>query len=209
MLRTMAGENFKGLKMFRGVLNEWRKANILCAKEWEGGDVPWYYNERAHLGLLASSVWKKNGIAFEEFVTRKKRKRVRKRKFRSYSGRQDIYICLLNQEFIGEAKNCWIKLSSLNRISAKSINNKLKVAGEDTRKCPKYGEKRIAVVFAIPMIQSSEKKNIDKFLKKWIETVVSDVNFSCCSWIFPSITRNFRYNDSIYPGIALFIKECA
>lgn len=206
MTQTLTGSQFKGLRPFRGVLNEWMKANTLCAKAWDG-DVPWYYNERAHLGLFASSVWRKNGIAFEEFTTSKRAKGTRKARFKSYSGRQDIYISLSNHYFIGEAKNCWVKLSSLNSISAKAINNKLELAVKDIKKCPKYGEKRIALVFAIPMVQSSKKKKTDEFLGRWINTF-KEVNFTCCSWIFPSKARYFKYKGTIYPGIALFIKEC-
>jgi hypothetical protein len=51
------------------VLKYWQVLN----ESWEGGDVPWWYNERASVGFLAGAVWKYGGWVMEEFGAEKLR----------------------------------------------------------------------------------------------------------------------------------------
>jgi hypothetical protein len=59
MAHTISKFHFNTLHIFRGVLQNWIKANILCAEAWKDDDVPWWYNERANLSILAAAAWKK------------------------------------------------------------------------------------------------------------------------------------------------------
>lgn len=88
--------------------------NQFFVRQWKDvPDVPWWYNVRASVGLLAAAVWKTGGYAFEEYSTKKKSK----------VGRVDLEFGTGNEAFIVEAKQCWLKgmtdIDSANRLIEK------------------------------------------------------------------------------------------
>jgi hypothetical protein len=60
-------------RILRGVVKHWINTNLRIVRDWKDlPDVPWWYNERASLSVLAGSVWKQSGgIALEELVADK------------------------------------------------------------------------------------------------------------------------------------------
>lgn len=94
-------------------------------------DVPYYYNERATLGVLAGAVWlhnPKNNFVLEEYSTEKQ----------SGKGRQDIWFLIDDESSPGshscyaEAKQRDVKLPLNTRKSVSSFEEKLKLLGSET-----------------------------------------------------------------------------
>ena len=206
MPRTIRGQDMRQLRIFSRVLDRWAETNIRCARAWEGvEEVPWWYNERALLSVLAAAVWQERGIAFEEFRT-EKRSRLKKARRGLYPGRQDLYIRLRGKEFIAEAKRCWSGATRSGPNVATSIDNRLDAACRDIQKTPSGGRKRLGLVFAIPYVRAHQRKSAAERIKRWLERV-REVNYSCCAWVFPGRGRYAGNRPRIFPGIALFIRE--
>src|SRR3990172_7393950 len=56
------------LPMLKPILQKWIDLNRNLANEFIlDRDVPWWYNERPHVGLLAGAIWQSGGWAFQEY----------------------------------------------------------------------------------------------------------------------------------------------
>lgn len=75
------------------ILRKWQRSIKQVTDAWvRYRDVPWWYNERADLSILAGGVWKSGNIAVEEFVSRKRKiARSSGKLSRRYRGRIDFY----------------------------------------------------------------------------------------------------------------------
>ena len=206
MPRTIRGKDMPKLRILSRVLEQWVKINIRCARAWEADKhVPWWYGERALLGMLAAAVWLEGGIAFEEFSTRK-RVGVKEAGPRIYAGRQDLLIHVRGEVFIAEAKSCWSDATSSETNLAVWIDKRLDAACADIQKTPSSGKKRLGLLFVTPYIRRSQSASAAKRIKSWLESA-RKVNYSCCAWVFPGRSRFVGKPRNICPGIALFIRE--
>jgi hypothetical protein len=208
-MKTIADKRSK-LRSLNGVLDNWIKANTFIAKSWKAdGDVPWWYNERASLGLLAGSAFKADGIAFEEITADKRKTSARRRKSKPYLGRTDIYLKIGNHEFIGEAKQCWSGATAMSSNPIISIEKNLSAACSDVRQTKAFGQRRLGILFAIPYIKKSSRNKMDERIEGWIEWI-QNVDCSCCAWVFPADSRHAEFtrrDENLYPGIALLIRK--
>src|SRR4051794_10797989 len=92
------------LPFLRPLLHRWIKLNQELTRRWaHDPDVPWWYNERASVGLFAAAAWLEEGHAFEEYSGSK-----RKEKGHS-AGRFDLEFSVRKHEFRAEAKQCWLR----------------------------------------------------------------------------------------------------
>jgi hypothetical protein len=201
MPTTIKGVHCPSLRILKGVLNEWIATNLRIVREWRG-DVPWWYNERASLSVLAGAVWRKGGLVFEEFVADK---RSGERPRPKYSGRNDLYLKVGEYQFIAEAKQCWSGAVRVNEKTAGHIQQKLNEACADIRRCPRNGQRKLGVLFAAPYIASSEKNRVDQHIGKWV-AFIKTVKCSCSAWVFPKESRHLGAGN-ICPGVAVLIKE--
>jgi hypothetical protein len=118
----------------------------------EGEDAPFYYTERANVGVLSGAAWKAGWLALEEFGVKKRGKK---------RGSCDLYIHSIDGkqgEYI-EAKHTW---------SIKSASDALSQAKGDARKLlVRKNEEAlvIAVVFVAPSIN---KKFEEQYLTRSI-----------------------------------------
>jgi hypothetical protein len=189
------------------VLKRWIKANVLLANAWKSSnDVPWWYNERASLSVFAGAVFRTGGIAFEEYIEDKRRVNLRGKLCKPYIGRTDIYYKLGSSEFIGEAKQCYSGATSMSSDPAISIEKRLKAACSEVRRTKPYGQRRVGILFAIPYIKKTYKGDLTDRIVRWIDEI-KKVDCSCCSWVFPVTSRMICFDDDIFPGVGLFIKE--
>ncbi|MCX6909010.1 MAG: hypothetical protein NTY01_13345, partial [Verrucomicrobia bacterium] len=74
----------------KSVLKSWITVHRQLARAWHGEDVPWRFNERAHLGLFAAAVWQAGYVSLEEFASSKIDRDTENLQSR-YSGRIDLY----------------------------------------------------------------------------------------------------------------------
>lgn len=207
-MKTISGYSSR-LPSLNRVLDKWIEANSSIVKSWSAArDVPWWYNERASLSILAGAAFMAGGLAFEEFISDKRKTGKRKRKSNPYMGRTDIYLKLGKSEFIGEAKQCWSGATAKSSNPMTYIKKKLSAACADIRRTKPFGQRRLGILFAMPYIKTNSIDDINERITSWVD-MVKDVDCSCCAWVFPAEARYAQYGceENLCPGAALLIRE--
>ncbi|HSD83524.1 MAG TPA: hypothetical protein VLG46_06690 [Anaerolineae bacterium] len=89
--------------------------------------MPWWYNERESVGILAGAIWKYGGDwVLEEFGTDKL---AGPSKEKTFPCRCDIAFGVDGQDFWGEAKQCWPNLIGKNKSKTVETNLSSKNGG--------------------------------------------------------------------------------
>jgi hypothetical protein len=145
-------------------------------------------------------------IAFEEFSTEKRHRTTAGVKSRQYDGRQDLSIEIGRYEFVCEAKICWSGMTRANMQPHLHINAVLDKACSDVCKTRFYGEWQLGMVFARPYIRATKRVVMEERIHGWLKEI-RNVEYSCCSWVFPSKGRDARDGQDLLPGVAIFIRE--
>jgi len=116
-------------------------------------DLPYHYNERATLSILAGAIWRSddNNLVLEEFRTDKKWTEG------NYKGRQDIWFRASGQACYGEAKQEWIPLYRVRD----DVNKLLSVLEQETEagqqalptvRVPERPDLGLGILFVTPYI---------------------------------------------------------
>lgn len=202
------GLNLGNLSSLKGVLQEWRKLNENPI--WNEFDSkPWWYNERAVLSLFVGAVWRQPASwAFEEFSTWRYQTRNLGRK-----GRADIWFSINDQNFVGEAKQCWPTLSGNALTVRKSVENTLDIASREVAEVVErdYDEVGLAMAFVAPCIVESKLSHLGSYLTDAINEVEKIANVAV-AWTFPEYAEKMRLPKEhrmyryIYPGTWLFLR---
>jgi hypothetical protein len=201
MPTTLEDVHCPSLRILKPLLESWIKTNIQLVHHWQP-DVPWWYNERASISVLAGAAWKIGGLAFEEY---REDKRSGRKRHPTSPGRIDLYLKLKQKQFIAEAKFCWSGATFVNATTSEKLREKLEEACDGVRKCPPRGQRRLGILFAMPYIAKSQKKRVDELVGEWI-TAMRSVKCSCSAWVFPKESR-YRCGQSICPGAAVLIQK--
>jgi len=201
MPTTIKGVWCPSLRLFRPLLNNWITANVRFVRYWQG-DLPWWYNERASISVLAGAAWMTGGLAFEEYTAPK---RTGKKRHPTYSGRVDLYLKVKEEQFIAEAKYYWSGATSVSAATSDNLREKLKEACDGIRICPRLRQRKLGILFATPYIAKSQKTRVDELARDWVAAIRS-VKCSCCAWVFP---KEYRYmgGQYVFPGAAVLIQE--
>ena len=100
-------------------LEEWHLAIERYCRITEGADNPYWYNERANIGILAGAAWRSGKIALEEFQMQKivftENGTLEESPKKEKSGRCDLWISDGNKSEFIEAKFKWINMVSENK----------------------------------------------------------------------------------------------
>ena len=206
MTQSIKHLDCKRIPQLERPLLRWRTYNREIAESWkEHGEVPWWFNERAAVSVLAGAIWRcgQHHYAFEEFKDRKidKHSPSGKRK-----GRVDLYFDIDGTKFIAEAKICWPRIDK--KIDSETIERPVRAALRDVnadQNCRLPVEERLGIVFAVPSILIKNRKKLDRRLKKWTDSMktVGEAR----AWTFPKELRLAKGNNHYYPGIAVFISR--
>jgi len=157
-------------------------------------DAPYFYSERANIGVLSAAAWRAGWVSLEEFNIKK---HLTKR------GRCDLWFWPLDKneeedEYV-EAKLEW---------KFGKVSNMLDKAKEDVKKLRlsnNYKHLLIGLVFYCPMIKRQPKINIDSKINEIINLKKS-IDWDVVAWSFPKESRGLRIGAFYYPGIVLFAK---
>lgn len=194
----------KKLPSLRPVFVNWFQVVKRLASNWRlrpEKDVPYWYFERPHVGMLAAAVWRTNGgLAFEEFT-------YSKGKPKPYKGRCDLWFKYARCEYFVEAKycKCLIGGARSNAEILKELRSKLKEAEacaqrlERTRVCHKH----LAVVFV--SIEIPKSRHPQAVLRAWKDELLN-ARFDAYAWAFPP-NLTHQYDEKLFPGCAVLIKE--
>lgn len=206
MYRTIKKISLGSMNYLNPVVHKWQK--LMDVDFWDyKNDAPWWYNERALLSLFAGAVWKcKDGWAFEEFATDKWKatKGGNKKKRKS---RGDIMFGIEKRDFVAEAKQCWPIITNTSN-GKEAVIEALSEACLDSS-CLRSGYEHLGIVFVVPRIHESKRRNATEILKKFLSLFSSlkSQNIAVVS-NFPTETRTLKGGDGyIYPGIVLMLKH--
>lgn len=206
-MTTIEGTYCPRLKSLRPVLNQWIQLNTRIADSWRPIDVPWWYNERASLSVLAGAVWQCGGIAFEEFSDTKRSVSPKSERFANkYSGRVDIYMEINGHEFKGETKFFWIGASTLWKDQTEYMKWFLDEARRDIRKSRPDGQRRLAIVFATPIVSKKRRTDIKELVTRFVEQV-KRLDGDAFAWVFPDLERSISSSKGLFPGAAIIVRE--
>jgi hypothetical protein len=195
-------------RLLRRVVGQWADNIELLANEWrDTGDLPWLYGERALLSVVAGTVWKMGGTAFEEYGSEK-----RSEKNQPFGGREDIHFSYRQRGFKGEAKLQSISATRITPTSARLLRDKLQQAVNDVKKCSADRQERLGILFAVPYVMKTHvtaDHQLDRFIRQWIEEVFHQVPCAASAAIFPkSVRKKCWYGHQYaYPGAAIFVRK--
>ena len=177
----------------------------VLAREWKKEDIPWWYNERAWIGVLAGASWKAGGRAFEEFsdtkiIHRKKRKPQKK------PGRVDLWLGVGTREYLIEAKHVAVNAGGNKGLTR--IKDSLRAARWDLSRLRAYsGQKRLSMVCITPYIVAKKRGQINTLLSKLLNQA-SSIETATIAWVFPKNIRTYEWEDGyIYPGGIIVLKQ--
>lgn len=200
-LRGYSIKQRKGLSHWSGRLEEWLLAVERYCRVCNGEDAPYFYNERANIGVLAGASWRSGWIVLEEFQSEKGYRNKPK-----VNGRVDLWLSDETREELVEAKFRWICMDSpkTNRLVEKSMLSALKDA-KGTRcnsRTAAFG------VGFFPVYKSGGRvSDIDELITKTIEQFCK-LDYHALAWCFPKEVRNFQgHTGNILPGVFMLVKN--
>jgi len=170
--------------------------------------VPWWYNERANLSVLAGGIWRSGGHAFEEFSGDKRKvRKLTRHLYGSYPGRVDMYFeTRYGEAYYLEAKACEAGAAKAGHDSPLRIKKLLKSACDDVRKIHPHGCRRLGIVFVSPYIRRRSQTDLRKQISDWLWKF-EDFDCDAMAWAFPSSLKYGKYRRGNSPGVVAFIKE--
>jgi hypothetical protein len=180
---------FKKLRSLHDAYNEAELCN---------GDCSFWYNERPHVGFLATAVWQHGGTALAEFRAAKP----------TGLGRADLFFRIRKNRFDCEAKHIRVKLE-FSRASGK-VRDGLERAIKDAQyvKPEKSDDKVLALCFVSPEIRESHVGELKDRLHGWIESAKDNRQCHALVWIgLPEGKEPITAKGRVYPGLFLVISE--
>lgn len=167
-------------------------------------DAPYWYTERANIGVLAGACWRAGFVALEEFQSEKGYSNRAKR-----PGRADLWFANGNVNTLVEAKMKRVSLKSINMSS--TLRPILKDAVNDAKKS-KGSQKdldAIGIAFAPVFITSKYEATIDEEISAMVEEMKREFRGSMIFWHFPSASRTLKSSTEKYcwPGLFVIAQE--
>ena len=204
------GVKSNGRTEFDDILWEWCGIHERYGRLSNWNDVGWWYNERASVSLLAGAAGRAGAITLEEYFTDPAQTGRRSRKYKYV--RQDLYLRIGQSEFVGEAKQLWMRLPSEPSRLQRKVRSSIDEAMNDAKAKDAFGATRIGVVFAVPYLKPCSGKECDDAVHAWYEEI-RKIPRSAMAWVLPVEARMFprstrleaRWKRELYPGCAIFI----
>lgn len=197
------------LEGWRPILNQW----IGLVSKYAGGNwgteyvrVPYWYTERANVGLLAGAAIREDWLALEEFTHDKVGREGQGKK-----GRLDLWLRRGESMWAVEAKQCW-------PAPGGSVRNGMKDAvraAEETLHGYDGAQPvhKVAVCFAVPQFPVNAKEPLNQRVDRFLLRVTRDfpegsVEADAVAWTFPEHFRGLIDKDReyFYPGVVLIAK---
>ena len=173
-------------------------------------DLGWWYNERASVSLLAGAAGRAGAITLEEYPT--DRRNLKSRPANGSEVRQDLYLRVGKSEFVGEAKQLWMRLPKDHKRMHEEVIQWIDAAVTDANSKASFGASRIGVLFVVPYLNVCSVKETNEAIQTWRETIQ---RFRRCAiaWVLPLQARRFplstrmgaQWKREIYPGCAIFM----
>lgn len=172
-------------------------------------DAPYWYTERANVGLLAAAAWRCGYVALEEYGDTKRRAKADAQSAaadtRDYSGRIDLWIgrhgCPEGE--IIEAKLAW--LTALHDIpkTKKELQRGMENAIAAAKESKSGKGATLALTFYVPAVAPGTGDIVAQ-INKLVE-LAKEQKSSVIAWYFPESSRQMYLEEyqTYYPGVLL------
>ena len=208
-LTTFAGYRIKGhrsLSHWEPLLEEWLLATERYCRVMEGEDAPYFYNERANIGVLAGAAWRCGRIALEEFQHLKGFRNHPKTK-----GRADLYIAWDKGEELVEAKLRWLRLDLKSQKQIELSEMLLASARADARKARGNDSwiSCIALAFLPCWLSVAKRNDLSENIEKTVRSFQMS-KLAAVAWSFPNHSRDIESDQTgnCIPGIIMIAESC-
>ncbi|MEK1941642.1 MAG: hypothetical protein AAAB16_14830 [Pseudomonas sp.] len=181
------------------VLRSW----IACVQRyidvWDGDDLPYWYNERANISILAGAAWKADWTAIEEYQITKVATEASQQG--TSIGRNDLYVANEIYGFCIEAKVAYVDIEDLN-TAKKHIVGRCSQAIFDAGRLD-YDEPRLGAVFVAPYsvgVEASEEQ-----IRLFQESILT-CDSQALAWLTPTnAMKTASHDNKYYPMVALML----
>lgn len=177
-------------------------------------DLPYWYNERANVGILAAAAWRCGYVALEEYADNKRNKKSEtdNDEERDRLGRVDLWIGRPDDasgELI-EAKLRWLNIGTAS-TSKSELQAGLNIAIDDARRSKTGKGATLGLTFFVPGF-AADNNNPPADMEQRLQALLGDVEnmeASAKAWYFPEKfrQRRFQNNGQFYPGVILLAKR--
>ena len=178
---------------FSRLFAAWKVTNqryIEKASGPEKYDLPYYYNERAGVSMLAGAAWLANMIVLEEYVTKKS---VEAQSDEKFSGRGDLYIGDNGKHYCLEAKQLWINLDNEEKTTSDKIECLLDEACNDASKSIWKNCKNVGLVLITPHTKDKDTNKVTERFNNLV--MLTKTCFHSRTLRFPSYISWIRVNE--------------
>ena len=190
----------KSLSDWEGIIEEW---TLLIDRFYRvAEDAPYWYTERANIGVLAGACWRAGFTALEEFQYEKGYSNKPK-----WNGRADLWCENEKSSMLVEAKMKWLSLNSVD--VSKTLNPCLEKATDDAKKS-KGGQNNLialGMIFVPVYIPKKYLKDIDQKISEMVKLIRKEYKGSMIFWHFPSASRELLGVKNYCPGLFVIARK--
>ncbi|WLH14085.1 hypothetical protein PSH58_07055 [Pseudomonas hefeiensis] len=181
------------LEFLRPVLERW----FDCIDRYNAvrgdNDTPYWFDEKANLGLLSAAAWMAEMVTLQNTPTRKQNEEGE----RNVSA--DLFIAGTEERAFIQATQRWPKVKSLN------LNQPLLDVTSDAKRISYSSDLRLGCLFVAP--QKAQQSATPEELQDMIDELQKE-NTCAVAWYFPYAYRKLRNEAGHYhPGIAVLFKQ--
>jgi hypothetical protein len=205
----------KELGAMRPVLDEWT-AECHRYRKVMRHDLPWWYNERASVGLIAAAAARRNWVCIEEYRTRKRDDKPAVKTKKDRHGRCDLYLTSTSGDrgFAIEAKSTWQSLSPKKGTTFPRVQRAWHETWQSVGALTAdEAEVRVGALFVVPKCRLSSKLSAgdaqhDESFRKLINKVTKLHRFAGVASVWMSARERMRFDwgrdaRAMYPGCVL------
>jgi hypothetical protein len=181
------------LEFLRPVLERW----FDCIDRYNAvrgdNDTPYWFDEKANLGLLSAAAWMAELVTLQHTATRKQNEEGE----RNVSA--DLFIASADERAYIQATQRWPKVKSLN------LTQPLLDATSDAKRISYASDLKLGCLFVAP--QKAQQSATPEELQDMIDELQKE-NTCAVAWYFPYAYRKLRNEAGQYhPGIAVLFKQ--
>jgi len=181
------------LEFLRPVLERWFECIDRYIQVHGDNESPYWFDERANLGLLSAAAWMSEMVTLEQTPTKKQQEDGDR------NGRADLYIATNEERVYIQATQRWPRVNDLNLTQA------LLDAVSDARKISYASDLKLGCLFVAP------HKPQHSATPEELQDMVDDLQkeHTCAvAWYFPYPYHKLRNEAGNYhPGVAVLFKE--
>ena len=203
--KAISGHNIPNVNLayWIDIIEEWSLLIDRYCRTFED-DAPYWYTERANVGVLAGACWRAGFVALEEFQSEKGYSNKPKR-----PGRADLWIANGNVNTCVEAKMKRISLNSKNvactliPILESALDNAIESRGSQKNL------DALGMTFVPVYIPSKDEKKVDERISAMVEDIKSNFRGDMIFWHFPSESRVLKSSTGKYcwPGLIVIAQK--